>query len=36
MQDWAGEFEMGPTMSFDADIVFADGLFGVWPEGTQQ
>lgn len=34
--DWTGEIESGPTFQIDADIVFADGAFVVWPEGTLQ
>lgn len=26
----------GPTTDFDCDIVYAEGSFIVWPEGTQQ
>ena len=26
----------GPTTDFDCDIVYAQGTFVVWPEGTQQ
>jgi general secretion pathway protein G len=35
-QDWSGEVEGGPTSEFNADIVFADGSFVVWPEGQQE
>ena len=34
-RDWSGEIDGGPTTNFDADIVFSDGQFVVWPEGTQ-
>lgn len=34
--DWSVETEGGPTTSFDADIVFADGRFVRWPEGSQE
>ena len=35
-QDWSGEFAGGPTTTFTSDIVFLDGAFAVWPEGTQE
>jgi general secretion pathway protein G len=34
--DWAGEIDAGPTTAFNHDIVFQDGQFRKWPEGTQQ
>lgn len=29
-------YDPGPTTSFDCDIVYSNGSFVVWPEGTQQ
>lgn len=33
--DWAGEIEAGPFDTFNHDIVFRNGQFVKWPEGTQ-
>jgi general secretion pathway protein G len=35
-RDWSGEIEPGATGSFDADIVFGNGAFLIWPEGKQE
>ena len=35
-RDWSGEIEWGATSDFTSDIVFGDGQFVVWPEGTQE
>ena len=35
-QDWTEPEERGATTSFNRDIVFGDGQFLSWPEGTQQ
>lgn len=36
-RDWAaGDSPRGPSMSFAADIVFANGEFVQWPEGRQE
>ena len=29
-------YDSGPTTNFDCDIVYSNGSFIVWPEGTQQ
>ena len=34
--DWAGDFAAGPFDSFTHDIVFRNGRFVKWPEGSQQ
>ena len=35
-QEWSGEIEAEPTQEFIRDIVFGDGQFYVYPEGTQR
>ena len=35
-QDWIEPEQRGATTSFNSDIVFSDGQFVTWPEGTQQ
>jgi hypothetical protein len=33
-RDWSGQFEAGPTRTFDSDIVYGDGKFLAWPESV--
>jgi general secretion pathway protein G len=35
-RDWSGDIASHATSSFISDIVFRNGQFVVWPEGTQQ
>ena len=35
-RDWLEPADAGASTQFNSDIVFRDGQFEAWPEGTQQ